>query len=204
MREKDLNLEEVQDASQDLAALEADRQLAQRCVAGEVAAWEEFYAQCHDPLLAGVRVLLSGWTSDANLVDEIAAQVWYALVADDGKVLAKYDPARGGRLTTFMRAIAKGAVGQYLRSEQRRLDREREATYGKPPHHADDQDQVDSTVEEFLETLGPGERQFCDEHLLSSPGDGDGDQNGKVSRASFWHRSRRVYRRLLGFLGRGS
>jgi DNA-directed RNA polymerase specialized sigma24 family protein len=193
----------MEDATQDQAGLEADRRLAQRCVAGEVAAWEEIYAQCHDPLLAGVRVLLSGWTSDANLVDEIAAQVWYALVADDGKLLAKYDPARGGRLTTFMRAIAKGAVGQYLRSEQRRLEREREASYGKPPHHVDDQDQVAGAMDEFLETLGPGERQFCDEHLLGSPGDGDGEQNGKVSRAGFWHRSHRIYRRLLRFLGHG-
>jgi hypothetical protein len=194
-----------QDATPAQAALEADHRLAQRCTAGEVAAWEEFYAQCHDPLLANVRILLNGWTSDANLVDEIAARVWYALVADDGKLLMRYDPKRGGRLTTFLGAIAKGIVGQYVRSERRRLDRERQASYGKPSHHADDQDQVASAMDEFLETLGPGERKFCDEHLLSSPGDGDGDeeQNGAMSRAGFWQRSRRVYRRLRRFLGHG-
>jgi hypothetical protein len=189
------------DAATAQAALEADHCLAKRCVAGEVAAWEEFYAQCHDPLLGGIRVLLSGWTSDANLVDEIAARVWYALVTDDGKLLTRYDPRRGGRLSTFMGAIAKGIVGQYLRSERRRLDREREASYGKPPHHADGQDQVVSAMDEFLETLGPGERQFCDEHLLNSPG--DGEQNGTLSRAGFWQRSRRVYQRLRRFLGHG-
>ena len=190
----------------DPAALEADRRLAKRCVAGEVAAWEEFYARCHDALLANVQTLLGDRTSDANVVDEIAAQVWYALVANDGKLLARYDPAHGGRLTTFMRAIAKDLVCRHFRSEQRRLDREREASQDKPPHHADDRDRLESSLDEFLETLEPGERQFCDEHLLSSPGDGNGEagQNGELSHAGFWRRTRRVYRRLLGFLGAGS
>ncbi len=79
----------------------------ERCLAGEVAAWEELYAQYHDVLLASVRCFLGQARSDHNLVDEIAARVWYALVANDGALLAKYDPKRGARIITFMRLWQK-------------------------------------------------------------------------------------------------
>ena len=188
----------------DPAALEADHRLAQRCVAGEVAAWEELYARCYDPLLASVKALLGSWGGDADLVEEIAAQVWYALVANDGELLARYNPRHGGGLTTYMGAIAKRVISRHMRSERRRLDRESKASRGKPPHHAADLDQVGNSVDDFLGTLGPGERQFCNDYLLNSHGDGEGGQNGRLSRAGFWQRTRRIYRRLLGFLEHGS
>ena len=86
---------QVEDASK--AFLQADRQLVDRCLAGEVAAWEEFYAQCHDPLCTAIRIMLGRPHGDPNLVDEIASRVWYALVANDGKLLGRYSPdlARG-------------------------------------------------------------------------------------------------------------
>ena len=45
------------------------------------------YAQCHEPLLLSIRIMLGPRNTDANLVDEIAARVWYALVANDGELL---------------------------------------------------------------------------------------------------------------------
>ena len=77
------------------AGLSADAALASRCLAGDVAAWEELYAQCHEPLLVSIRVMLGPQSADASLVDEIAARVWYALVAKDGELLARYKPSRG-------------------------------------------------------------------------------------------------------------
>ena len=76
------------------AGLCADGLLAKRCLAGEVAAWEELYAQCHEPLLISIRIMLGPQSADASLVDEIAARVWYALVANDGKLLSRYKPSR--------------------------------------------------------------------------------------------------------------
>ena len=72
----------------------ADGLLAKRCLAGEVAAWEQLYAQCHEPLLVSIRIMLGSQSADANLVDEIAARVWYALVANDGELLSRYKPSR--------------------------------------------------------------------------------------------------------------
>ena len=52
--------------------------LVDRCLLGEVAAWEEIYRQCHDPLCAAIKSLLGPGFHDPNLVDDIAARVWYA------------------------------------------------------------------------------------------------------------------------------
>ena len=70
------------------------RRVTARCIAGEVAAWEEIYAQCHTPLQTFVRRRLGPTRHDPELVDELTARVWYALVADDGKLSKRYDPQR--------------------------------------------------------------------------------------------------------------
>ena len=85
--QRSLRAEEVSEE-----CLQADRKLVDRCLAGEVAAWEEFYAQCHDPLCTAIRIILGRSHGDANLVDEIAARVWYALVADDGALWSGIRP----------------------------------------------------------------------------------------------------------------
>lgn len=84
----------------------ADLHLVDRCLNGEVAAWEELYAQCHEPLCTAIRSKLRQGITDPNLVDEMAARVWYAVVKNDGELLSRYDPERGGRVITFLRAIA--------------------------------------------------------------------------------------------------
>jgi hypothetical protein len=98
----------------DGAGVHADSLLAKRCCAGEPAAWEQFYAQCHEPLLASIRMMLGLQSSDANLVNDIAARVWYALVENDGALLARYKPDQGTMLITFMCALAKDQIVRYF------------------------------------------------------------------------------------------
>jgi hypothetical protein len=74
-----------------------DRLLVDRCVAGEVAAWSSLYSHSHDSLLAGIRAFLGRGGQDANLIDEIAARVWYALVKDNFELLDKFDVRHGCR-----------------------------------------------------------------------------------------------------------
>lgn len=97
---------QVEDASK--AFLQADRQLVDRCLAGEVAAWEEFYAQCHDPLCTAIRIMLGRPHGDPNLVDEIASRVWYALVANDGKLLGRYSPDLHAQADHVHAGLGKG------------------------------------------------------------------------------------------------
>ena len=188
------------EAHSNAAGLEADRRLAERCVAGEVAAWEEYYAQCHEPLCVSIRVLLGRASSDPNLVDEIAARVWYALVANDGALLARYTPKRGARLITFMRTLARDEICRHFRSEIRRRQREVSALRERPRRHATYFGPAGSGLKEFLVTLSPREQSFCCEVLLAEPPVGPEEPR---SAANIWQLTHRVYQKLLQFLGRG-
>jgi hypothetical protein len=188
----------VADASE--VFLQADRQLVDRCLAGEVAAWEEFYAQCHDPLCTAVRIMLGRFHGDPNLIDEIAARVWYALVANDGKLLAKYSPKRGARLITFMRAMAKDEICCHFRAEIRRRERELSALCERPRRGGIDSEHTASGLREFLSTLTPQEHDFCCEVLLAEPAPGG---QASHSTANVWQLTHRLYEKLLHFLARG-
>jgi hypothetical protein len=183
----------------DVAGLRADALLAKRCLAGEVAAWEQLYAQCHEPLLISIRMMLGPQNADASLVDEIAARVWYALVANDGALFSRYKPSRGARLITFMRARATTEIARYIRSEVRRRKRELVALRNRPQHQGQDGAQPVNVLGEFLGTLTPCEQVFCNDQLLGEPSDA-ADQ--PYSTANIWQLSHRIRRKLLRFLGR--
>jgi DNA-directed RNA polymerase specialized sigma24 family protein len=179
--------------------IELEHQLVQRCIAGEVAAWEELYNQHHQPLIRIVRVLLGDKGYDSNLVDELAAQVWYALIANDGKLLGRFDPGRGARLITFMRAIAKDTIQRHFRSKVRRLRRERIALEGTRAYHTD-QAHFDVALHEFLDTLSYSEREFAEAYLLAEPAVDGSVTVVERSDASRWQLSRTIRLKLRKFL----
>jgi hypothetical protein len=178
-------------------ACRADALLVERCLAGEVAGWEEFYSQCHDALMVSIRLMLGRVGDDANLVEEIAARVWYALVANDGALLMRYDPGRGARLITFMRALAKDEINRHFRAEIRRRERELVAGRARPQNQAPEAGESSGSLAEFLGTLTPHEQVFCRDYLLAEP---SGTTQPAHSRANIWQLSRRVYQKLLRFL----
>ncbi|MGA2030687.1 MAG: hypothetical protein ABSG68_00385 [Thermoguttaceae bacterium] len=145
--------------------------------------------------------MLRGSLGDPNLVDEIAARVWYALVANDGELLARYSPQRGARLITFMRALAKDEICRHFRAEIRRREREVAAFRERPPLAGIDSGYSASGLREFLATLSPQEHSFCCEVLLAEPAPG-----GEISRsaANIWQLTHRIYKKLLRFLARGT
>jgi hypothetical protein len=179
--------------------IQADAALARRCVSGEVAAWEALYAQCHERLCLSVKILLGSRDSDGNLIDEIAARVWYALVANDGDLLSRFDPAHGARLVTFMRALAKDEIGRHFRAELRRRERELIAARKKGVNGDEDLAESVSSMREFLATLTPHERSFCDEFLMAAPD--EAEREGRTP-ASIWQLTHRVYRKFLRFFER--
>ena len=174
-----------------------DQRLVDRCLAGDVSAWEDLYTQCHAPLLALIKGMLR--SADTNLIDEIAARVWYALVANDGALLTRFDPTRGNRLITFMRAIARDEAKRYFRTEVRRREREAVATRQKYVESDSEAPIPHFLVEEFLTTLSPTDRSFCLQHVLATPVK---DGTIPISRPAGWQQTRRLYKKLLAFLGR--
>ncbi|MHB8901515.1 MAG: RNA polymerase sigma factor, partial [Thermoguttaceae bacterium] len=116
----DETLDRAPSPTADKRLIRQEKKLVDRCVRGDVGAWEELYQKHPPPLLRSIAVLLGPKGTDRNLVDELAAQVWYSLVDQDGQLLGRFCPKRGARLNTFIRAVAKDVTSRYFRAEQRR------------------------------------------------------------------------------------
>lgn len=174
-----------------------DRRLVDRCLAGETAAWSELYQVCHPKLMSAVRTLLGSAGQDFSLVEEVAARVWYGLVKDGGALLSRFDDGRGCRLTTFVSSIAKREIKQLLRSERRRLSRERKASRSEiqadPPLTALAAD----FQEQFLDKLTRSERTYFDCVLVASA---PADEDRAYSPDNRWQLQHRVRKKLEAFL----
>lgn len=206
----------------------ADRQLIDRALAKEPGAWDDLYYRCHQPLLAAIRAIIGSRRLDPNLVDELAARVWYAVVREDGKLLDRFDPGRGCALTTYLALLAKDEASRLFRSEKRRRKRETAvATSDKklPAKSAPATGSTQITLAEFAATLTPAERTFYEEIIVPdgqadngaetanvSPkpgvngnvnghanGSPNGHPNGR-SQANAWQLNHRVRRKLERFL----
>jgi hypothetical protein len=175
--------------------LARDCDVVERCVSGDTAAWSIIYAQNHDSLLAGIRTYLGHIGHDSNLVDEIAARTWYALVRDDFKLLNRYDVKFGCRLSTFLSLLAKNEARQLLRSERRRKDRERAASRPEIQRPKEDLLSVISN-EEFFATLSPSERTFCLDVLLAKE---TVDEEAQYTNSNRWQLRHRVLKKLKHF-----
>jgi RNA polymerase sigma factor (sigma-70 family) len=175
----------------------ADQRLVDECLAGDEAAWERVYGQCHPALLVSIKALLGSQAANDDLVQEIAARVWYSLLDGDGRRLQRYDADRRCRLRTFLAALARREIQQYRRSEQRRQSRE--AVVAKPPL-ADPGPtiwELNASLREFLATLTPRESEFYEAYLLSFPA---GTSLRELSPANLWQLRHRVRQKLRRFL----
>jgi DNA-directed RNA polymerase specialized sigma24 family protein len=172
-----------------------DRQLVDRCLAGEREAWDSLYHQCHRPLLASIRAMLGPGRDDPNLSEEIAARVWYAVVADGSQLLARFDPARGCRLSTFLAAVARGQAIAIFRSERRRRTREAMVSRVEQEWPGQSLEQLENSIDEFLKTLTPRERQFCAQILLEQAD----FENSVYTSASAWQLRSRIHKKLQRF-----
>jgi DNA-directed RNA polymerase specialized sigma24 family protein len=181
--------------------LPADALLVERCIQGEVAAWEKLYHQCHAPLCASIRNHLGRLGTDSHLVDEMAARVWYALVDHDGKQLTKYNVRRGSVLT-FIQWIAKKETANYFRSEQRRLKNEiASLTKKNRSENTNRAESLQTLLTEFIASLTPHERDFCFEYLQISPDDNRIRLEKNYSPANIWQLTRRIYKKFVSYLG---
>lgn len=168
---------------------ESDRLLVNRCLDGDEAAWKQLYQQCQPGLLHLIRSRLNRRADDLDLAEEVAAAVWSSLLDRDSARLRHFDPVRGCRFLTYLAALA--------RFEIRRLRGPRTGP-GPLPEIPDPQpDRSDEALlNEFLATLTPRERQFCESHLLAS---GPPTHPAPFSQANAWQLRHRVRRKILQF-----
>jgi len=168
-----------------------------RCLAGDAAAWSEMYHRFHERLVSSIRAYLGKARQDIHLIDEISARVWYALVRNDFELLAKFDPERGCRLTTFMSLLAKTEIRLLMRSERRRRMREQVVSKPEASSLASGAAAVLHDAE-FIATLSPSERMFFFDVLVAVNENG---HPGSYSLQNHWQLRHRVRKKLQRFLG---
>lgn len=101
------------------AAQESD--LVARLLADDPAAWRYFTAEYSRIVIGCIRRVLSRFTrvTSDNDVDEVYARFCFELLANDRRKLRRFDPERGGRLSTWIGLLAKNATYDYLRRVKR-------------------------------------------------------------------------------------
>jgi DNA-directed RNA polymerase specialized sigma24 family protein len=194
----------------------SDRKLIDQALGGVAGAWDVLYHRCHQPLLTAIRAIVGPRSADPNLVDELAARVWYAVVRDQGRLLDRFDPRRECTLTTYLALIAKDEASRFFRSEKRRRKRETAVATCDNKSASKSTSVAGSTtitIHEFVATLTPAEKTFYDEitarnsHAANGvngsngaeKANGAGHTNGR-SQANEWQLNHRVRRKLERFL----
>lgn len=198
----------------------SDRKLVDQALGGVAGAWDILHRRCHQPLLTAIRAIIGPRSADPNLVDELAARVWYAVVRDQGRLLDRFDPSRACTLTTYLALLAKDEASRLFRSEKRR--RKREAVVATCDNKVLPKSSLAAgtttiTIHEFVATLTPAEKTFYDEitvrdgrqangkngssgaENVNSNGHANGHTNGR-SQANEWQLNHRVRRKLERFL----
>ncbi|MFZ5830725.1 MAG: hypothetical protein ACOY3P_11590 [Planctomycetota bacterium] len=171
-----------------------------RCLSGDERAWEGLYHQFHPGLVETIRFLLGGGEAEFQLIDEISARVWYALVQEDSRLLASFDARRNCRFELFLKGLARIEVLRYLRAEKRRNSHELAGGMRAIQGRDGSDWQAWSLLDEFAATLSPSDREFLTKHLIGSD---DEEAEDDFSKTSFWQRRHRIRFKLVRFLERG-
>ncbi len=179
----------------------AECQLLGRCVAGDQVAWEELFA-AHTPYLANlVRFFLGRHKHDDNVVEELVARVWHAVVDHDARVLRRYDPDLSSSVGRYFAGVACRVVRSHLRVEHLRRTRTVPCGCRAGVECWDSGLEVGLLLNEFAAMLNAKEAAFLEEYLLAPPPlvkiNGD---NGQLSAANVRQRRRRLRVKLEKFL----
>ena len=166
-----------------------------------MAAWEEIYHKCHEPLCKSIRIRLGRLGNDPHLVDEMAARFWYAVVDKDGKRLSNTIPGEAG--SHLSEAHLRDGISRDIRSDAAGCKREffcffrsnQSGGSGKHESHT-------TSLSEFFATLTPQEQGFCGDYLLAASGNNGEQPNPSYSTANIWQLTRRVYKKFLNYIGK--
>jgi DNA-directed RNA polymerase specialized sigma24 family protein len=147
-------------------AAQREYDLVQRALTGDQHAWYLLFHEQQPRLIAKVRQLLGPLHRHDDLAEEVAARVWYAVLADDYHLLSVYDPNRG-RLGTFLGRRALLEMLTLLRSHANR--NRHESCYRNRRTEAVVQLSLPEALiwQEIMPQLTDTERHFFQQHLLS-------------------------------------
>lgn len=98
-----------------------EKELVARLLSDDPAAWRLFTREYYRVIVGAIRRVLTRFTrvTDDHDVDEVYARFCFELLANDRKKLRRFDPERGGRLSTWIGLLATNATYDYLRRIKR-------------------------------------------------------------------------------------
>lgn len=185
----------------ELSASEADIAIVQRCLSGDTAGWEQLYSQQHPRLLKTIGTLFGSNCGDLQLIDEMAARVWFALVRGEARLLARYDPQRHCRLESFLFGLARIEVLRYLRDERRRKIHEFARGHRHLVENSVTHADFSTVIHEFAATLSPAEKEFFEESLIAPLQEQQSLRpKPPLSQTNVWQRRHRIRAKLHEYL----
>lgn len=173
-----------------------DRVLIDECLAGNADAWTRLYQKYQPRLLASIRASLASTLRRNDVIDEVASRVWYAVVSDNARLLARFAPGRNCQLGTYLSMLATTEVLRYLRSERRQQARNAVVGDRVTKDQAVRPGPMLCELDEFLDHLTPQERAFCKSELL----DISSEMAKPYSDQNAWQLRHRVLRKLRSFM----
>ena len=96
-----------------------DVDLVRRCLNGDQTAWRTLHYRYHHDLLGVIIRNITPTTRDRAHIEDIGADFWCSLVAENSRRLRAYDPRRT-RLEIFLAVVARHQAQDASRAEARR------------------------------------------------------------------------------------
>ena len=128
--------------------------------------------------------------------EEIAARVWYQLIANDFELLRRFDSDKGPRLHPYLTSICRHQTLNYRKEERRRRARESNVAAAEGTTRLDSETAPVQLSNDFTGTLSDREREYFEVFLLAR----QPQQNEELTDANTRQLRCRVRRKLLDFL----
>ena len=165
-----------------------------RCLRADEGAWAELFDRYQAPLQARIRIYLGNRGRDANLVEEVAAEVWLGLLQRDGTLLRHFQ--HGSSFLAYLSSIARYKTLLHFRGTRRRRELSACGIELKLGDSVICSEYSEAELSEFLTTLTPREREFLDTLILPQESTPQLD----MSPTNLWQLRHRVRRKLCDFL----
>jgi RNA polymerase sigma-70 factor (ECF subfamily) len=149
-------------------SLRCELELLEDVLAGDQRAWRHFQQRFEKLIGLCVRKVMRRYQArhTQDDVDDIVAEVWLLLLADDRRRLRSFDATRGLRLGTWLGQIARNHAIDHLRRRRREsylediAEREQLAVCYATPHEHLERRQAYALAERAIERLKEHERRF--------------------------------------------
>ncbi len=172
-----------------------DQALVQACLTGDEHAWRCLHTHYSGRLVAYVRRRLQAiGRADLDAAQEVVSAVWCLLLEHGSRRLRAFEPERGS-LGSYLTGLSRAQLAVYCRTSQRWAREHRAALSLFVPDPRKDDSPLGSWIKEFLQSLAPRERDYCESDLL--PG---GQAMPDVSPVNARKLRQRVRARLLHYL----